>query len=316
MSQARHLLRDIDTMVTARNPAECGRLFQRLASLYHDFSLKADQDQLAVFDDVFVRLLPGCDHDTLLGQTLRWARSGFAPRQTLMRLALHSSLEFSIPVLVHAQVFDEQDLWQIAKQANEAQQLVLATRAHLPALASDYLIAFGSDAVRAVLAANPTAQMSKNGLQLLEDARGSDAGQSVPTPSSLVLQTRLAMVAVGVPDQEVAQTFESMVTGLIRQQNWPELLAVLAITTGLSAGAMVRAMLGPDIQPLLQLARAMDWAWPVVEALLGVRRVLLKAEGEPVFDLAGAQQAYHSLERQQACMIRDFLVRRSRQTGD
>ncbi|MCX7315370.1 MAG: hypothetical protein NTZ22_00630 [Hyphomicrobiales bacterium] len=81
MSQARHLLRDIDTMVTARNPAECGRLFQRLANLYQDFSLKADQDQLAVFDDVFVRLLPGCDHDTLLSQTLSWARSGFAPNR-------------------------------------------------------------------------------------------------------------------------------------------------------------------------------------------------------------------------------------------
>ena len=312
MSQARHLLRDIDTMVTARNPAECGRLFQRLANLYQDFSLKADQDQLAVFDDVFVRLLPGCDHDTLLSQTLSWARSGFAPKQTLMRLALHSSLEFSIPVLVHAQSFDEQDLLLIARQANEAQQLVLATRARLPALACDHLIAFGSDAVRAVLSANPTARMSRTGSKLLEDACGHEAGQSVPSVASLVLQTRLAMVAVVAPDQP----FESTVTDLIRHQNWPELLAVLASKTGLSAGAMVRALLGPDIQPLLQLARAMDWAWPVVETLLGVRMTLLKAEGGAAGDPAGVEQAYHAIERQQACMTHDFLVRRSRQTDD
>ena len=117
-----------DSMVTARKPAECGRLFQRLANLYQDFSLKADQDQLAVFDDVFVRLLPGCDHDTLLSQTLSWARSGFAPKQTLMRLALHSSLEFSIPVLVHAQSFDEQDLLLIARQALSLKHILRSPR--------------------------------------------------------------------------------------------------------------------------------------------------------------------------------------------
>ena len=248
MSQARHLLRDIDTMVTARNPAECGRLFQRLANLYQDFSLKADQDQLAVFDDVFVRLLPGCDHDTLLTQTLCWARSVFAPKQTLIRLALHSSLEFSIPVLVHAQAFDEQDLWQIAKQANEAQQLVLATRAHLPVLASDYLIAFGSAEVRAVVGANPTAQISKTGLQLLEDARSRNTGHADFSYASLILQ----------------------------------------------------------------LARAMDWTWPFVETLLGVR----SNWGGPVVDMAETQLYYHAIDRQQACMVHEFLVRRSRQTGD
>ena len=312
MSQARHLLRDIDTMVTARNPAECGRLFQRLANLYQDFSLKADQDQLAVFDDVFVRLLPGCDHETLLTQTLCWARSVFAPKQTLIRLALHSSLEFFIPVLVHAQAFDEQDLWQIAKQANEAQQLVLATRAHLPVLASDYLIAFGSAEVRAVVGANPTAQISKTGLQLLEDARSRNTGHADFSYASLILQTRFTMVGIAQPDRERDQSVETRIATLINHQNWPELLAVLAIKTDLSAGAIVRSMLGPDIRPLLQLARAMDWTWPFVENLLGVR----SNWGGPVVDMAETQLYYHAIDRQQACMVHEFLVRRSRQTGD
>jgi hypothetical protein len=312
MSQARHLLRDIDTMVTARNPAECGRLFQRLANLYQDFSLKADQDQLAVFDDVFVRLLPGCDHDTLLNQTQSWAKSVYAPKQTLIRLALHSSLEFSIPVLVHSRTFDGEDLLHIARQANEAQQLVLATRAHLPELASDYLMAFASAEVRAVLAANPTAQFSKAGLQLLDDARSNHAGRSVPSLASLVLQTRFAMVAGAQTDNGAEQSLESRIAELIMQQNWSELLAVLALGTDLSGGAMVRAMLGPDIRPLLQLARAMDWAWPVVKSLLDVRT----RWGEPVGDLAEIQQDFHDIEYQQARMCHEFLVRRSRQTGD
>ncbi len=312
MSQARHLLRDIDTMVTARNPAECGRLFQRLANLYQDFSLKADQDQLAVFDDVFVRLLPGCDHDTLLNQTQSWAKSVYAPKQTLIRLALHSSLEFSIPVLVHSRTFDGEDLLQIARQANEAQQLVLATRPHLPELASDYLMAFASAEVRAVLAANPTAQFSKAGLQLLDDARSNHAGRSAPSLASLVLQTRFAMVAGAQTDDGAEQSFESKIAALIVQKNWSELLAVLALRTDLSAGAMVRAMLGPDIRPLLQLARAMDWAWPVVKSLLDVR----SRWGEPVGDLAEIQQDYHAIDCQQARMSHEFLVRRSRQTGD
>ncbi len=312
MSQARHLLRDIDTMVTARNPAECGRLFKRLASLYQDFSLKADQDQLAVFDDVFVRLLPGCDRDTLLDQTLGWSRSAFAPKQTLMRLALSPSLEFSIPVLAHAQVFDDHDLWQIAKQANEAQQLVLATRAHLPALACDHLIAFGSDEVRSVLAANRTAHISKTGLKLLEDVRRTSAGQSVPSHASLVLQTRLAMAAITPPDRISGHSLAGRMTDLIDRQNWGELLAVLAMSADLSAGAMVRALLGPDATTLLQLGRALDWDWPCVEALLQVRMKW----GEPVGDLAETKQVYHAIEPQQASMTHDFLVRRSRQTGD
>jgi hypothetical protein len=60
----------------------------------------------------------------------------------------------------------------------------------------------------------------------------------------------------------------------------------------------------------------MDWAWPVVETLLGVRMTLLKAEVGAAGDPSGVEKAYHAIERQQACMAHDFLVRRSRQTGD
>jgi hypothetical protein len=259
-----------------------------------------------------------------LSLTLFWARSPFAPKRTLMALALHPQQELSIPVLVHARVFDEQDLWQIAKQANQAQQLVLSTRANLPALASDYLIVFGSPEVRAVLAANQTAQFSRSGALLRDSLRQTGVSQSVPSQEVLVLQTRLGMVALRDTDGQAGDqagdtdrfrsdaAFEAAMSDLLLQKNWPDLLAHLALRTGLSAGAVVRALLGPDLRPLLQLLRALDCSWPGVEAVLGARLQL----GAEVPAMADVRSDYLQLDPQQARMAHDFLVRRSRQTQD
>jgi hypothetical protein len=316
MSQARHLMHDIDTMVTARPPAECGRLFQRLANLYEDFARRSDEGQLAVFDDVFLRLLPGCDHETLLSVIRHWARADHAPRRTLIRLALHPAQEFCIPVLVHAKQFDADDLLHIAEQASETQLLFLATRAGLPAIVSDYLLVNGSLQVRDVLVANQSAQFSKNGCVLRDAMRGHKAiSGAAPSMASLVLQAKLGMVALSATLTEHRNSdngIEPLILSLVEQSQWADRLAVLALETDLSAGAMVRALLGPDITSLMQVGRALGWSWSLIETLLQVRTRL----DAPAVSASDVRQAYQAFDRDQARQAHDFLVRRSRQTRD
>lgn len=316
MSQARTLMHDIDKMVTARNPAECGRLFQRLANLYQDFSLRADQDQLSVFDDVFLRLLPGCDRDTLLGVTRHWAHAAFAPRQTLIALALYPAHEFSIPVLVHAKALTDHDLLEIARQASPTQQLVLATRAGLPALVSDYLISAAGPEVRDVLVANQSAHYSKAGAILRDSLTNKPSHpQQAPDMAALVLQTKLGMVALASALNENGDTeaaFEDLIEPLLQHRLWSDVMAMVALKAGLSAAAVLRVFAAPDYGALLQIGRALGWSWRCIALLLGIRMHLAAPQQTP----PPSEQDYQKLDPLQAQLALDFLVRRSRQRDD
>ena len=124
-------------------------------------------DQVALFDDVFSRLVREIESSARAVLSRRLAPLPAAPPNVLRVLAFDDEIEVAGPVLTHAEGLDEAALVANAKTKGQLHLLAISRRRVLNEAVTDVLVQRGDDEVLQTTAENTGAKFSELGFQRL-----------------------------------------------------------------------------------------------------------------------------------------------------
>jgi uncharacterized protein (DUF2336 family) len=157
------LIAELDGAFDSRAPERWARILRQVTQLFLADAHRFSEGQIAVFDDVFVRLMQRADRQALalLGNSLCAASA--IPRQAIRRLAFHDDVVVAGPVLRRSRGVPDKDLVEIAKARGQPYLLEISGRQTVHAPLSDKLVERGETAVLARLVRNSGASFSEAG---------------------------------------------------------------------------------------------------------------------------------------------------------
>jgi uncharacterized protein (DUF2336 family) len=123
------------------------------------------EDQVALFDDVFSRLVREIESSARAVLSRRLAPVPAAPPNILRVLAFDDEIEVAGPVLTHAEGLDEAALVANAKTKGQQHLLAISRRRVLNESVTDVLVQRGNDEVLQTTAGNKGAKFSELGFQ-------------------------------------------------------------------------------------------------------------------------------------------------------
>lgn len=160
---AQSLIVELDSVLSRAPAAWRNTTLRRLTDLFvGDAELYSD-DQVALFDDVIIRLLDKADHRTLAETSKRLADVKNAPAKVVGTLARHSDMTIAGPVLEKSNVLTDADLIEIAEKERRDTVLLslIMARAQLSEAITDVLIRRGNPAIARKIIDNPDARISE-----------------------------------------------------------------------------------------------------------------------------------------------------------
>ena len=170
------LIAELDGAVTGGSPERRVQILRQVTDLFLSDADRLNETQIAVFDDVLVRLIERVEARTLahLSDTLSGIET--APRAAVRRLAFHDDASVAAPVLKKSNRLSEKDLIEIASTRGEQHLLAISGRETLNEALTDVLIRRGGADVSNALAQNLGARFSENGYATLVGNAERDEG--------------------------------------------------------------------------------------------------------------------------------------------
>src|SRR5262249_18834501 len=151
-------------------------------------------DQIALFDDIFARLVVEIELSARALLAIRLAPIAKAPPNIIRMLAFDDAIEVAGPVLTHSQRLDEAALVENAKAKSQQHLLAISHRRSLGEQVTDVLVERGDRHVVLSAAANRGARFSDGGFAALvrrsegDDALAACVGARPELPQPLYLE--------------------------------------------------------------------------------------------------------------------------------
>jgi uncharacterized protein (DUF2336 family) len=166
-TEAAALIADLDGAYDSRWPERWSRILRQVTQLFLADAHRLNEAQIAVFDDVFVRLMERADTQALalLGNDLCGA--GAVPRKAIRRLAFHDDVVVAGPVLRRSKGLPDKDLVEVASLRGQEYLLEISGRQTIDAPLSDKLVERGEAAVLGKLIRNLGTRFSEAGCAAL-----------------------------------------------------------------------------------------------------------------------------------------------------
>jgi uncharacterized protein (DUF2336 family) len=156
---------------TARDgaPERRSRILQGVAQLFLSLSAAGslNSDQIAVFDNVLLRLMDRMDPRKLAELSGALAEVASAPQATVRRLARHESASVATPVLLKSPSLTDADLIDIATHFGQQHLVAISNRPSLNEALTDAILKHAGKEAARVLARNPSAWFSALGFAAL-----------------------------------------------------------------------------------------------------------------------------------------------------
>jgi uncharacterized protein (DUF2336 family) len=181
---------EIESSIAHSSGARRAQMARHLADL---FLVNVDQysdDEVALIDDVFVRLVVTIEETARVLLAIRLGPNSKAPPKILKALACDDAIDVAAPVLIHAVRLDDATLIECARTKSQEHLLSISRRMTLPEAVTDVLVERGDQQVLLSRAQNAGAKFSSNGFAILVDrSHGDDLlAASVGGRSDLPLQ--------------------------------------------------------------------------------------------------------------------------------
>jgi uncharacterized protein (DUF2336 family) len=162
-SETAALIAELEGALDSREPERWARILRQVTKLFLADAHRLNKAQIAVFDDVFLRLMQRADTPALalLGNDLCGVSA--APRQAIRRLALHDDVLVAGPVLRRSRGLLDEDLVEIASARGQEHLLEISARQTVDTSLSDKLVERGETAVLGKLIQNAGARFSEAG---------------------------------------------------------------------------------------------------------------------------------------------------------
>ncbi len=151
-------------------------VLRRVSDLFVAGSSRYSSNQIAVFDDVLLRLADQIEQEARVRLSHTLAPLSNAPPKIVRALAFDQAIEVAAPVLASSPQLTDADLVANAKVMSQRHLLAISQRATLSEAVTDVLVDRGNDGVVQSVAGNHGAQFSLSGFdRLVERAKGDDA---------------------------------------------------------------------------------------------------------------------------------------------
>ena len=170
------LIAELDGAVDSRSPERWAEILQQVTLLFLADADRLDESQIALFDDVFFRLIERVDVRAQAELSNSLSGIGSAPRKAVRQLALHNDLVVAGPLLRKSSSLQEKDLIEIVSVRGHQHLLEISGRQSVSALLSDALVIRGEPAVLDKLVQNLGARFTEAGWAALVEKANRDEG--------------------------------------------------------------------------------------------------------------------------------------------
>ena len=169
------LLAELDSALSAGGSQRHTLILQKLADMFVLGAANYSDDQIAVFDDVFTRLVARIETSARASLSTRLAEIPRAPPAVSRMLASDDDIAVAAPVLTHCARLDSITLTNCARTKGQDHLMAIALRRHVDPTVTDILLDRGNRDVVLGLARNPDARFSDFGFtSLISRAKGDD----------------------------------------------------------------------------------------------------------------------------------------------
>jgi uncharacterized protein (DUF2336 family) len=170
------VLAELDSALPEKPDSWRDAVLRRIVDLFLAGAALYGDEQVALFDEVIVRLIQKMDRLQLAELSNRLAPVANAPVRVLGRLARHSDVAVSGPILDQAEALADADLIEIADKDRVDPNLLvkIAARAHLNTAVTDVLIKRGNKAIQRKIIDNANALVSEEGFARIITALNGD----------------------------------------------------------------------------------------------------------------------------------------------
>ncbi|HZD92570.1 MAG TPA: DUF2336 domain-containing protein [Pseudolabrys sp.] len=227
------LIHDLHGKIGDISPDRRAATLRHLTDLFLVGAEQFSSDDIALIDDIFVRLLESIDDAARALLAIRLGPASKAPPRVLHRLACDDAIDVASPVLMQSDSLDDATLIECAVTKTQDHMLAISQRKTLSESVTDVLVKRGDRDVVLSTARNAGARFSKNSFAILvKRAQGDDAltdcvGRRPDLPQALfekLLETASAMVRATLQAErqhavaEIEDTLDT-VTAQIREES-------------------------------------------------------------------------------------------------
>jgi uncharacterized protein (DUF2336 family) len=169
------LIDELEDAIASGSPEKRERSLWRIIDLFMDGSGRYSDEQVALFDDVILRLSAEIEAKARAKLASRLAPVADAPVKVIRSLAFDDDSAVAAPVLRNSERLDEADLIASANSKSQNHLNAIAQRKSLSAAVTDVLVDRGDAHVVRSVASNAGARFSDAGFgKLVARARGDD----------------------------------------------------------------------------------------------------------------------------------------------
>jgi uncharacterized protein (DUF2336 family) len=175
MGPSQMLIRDLHDRIGEIAPDRQALTLRHLTDLYLVGAAQFSSDDIALVDDMFVRLLETIDEAARALLASRLGPAAKAPPRVLHRLACDDAIEVALPVLTQSQALDDATLIECAVTKTQDHMLAISRRKTLSEPVTDVLVKRGDRDVLLSTVGNAGARFSRNSFAvLIKRAEGDD----------------------------------------------------------------------------------------------------------------------------------------------
>ncbi len=160
-------IQEINSTIAQSSSDRRSTMLRRLTDFFLVNSDRYSDDEIALIDDVFVRLIETIEESSRALLAIRLAPLSKAPPKILHILASDNAIEVSSPVLMQSERLDEPSLIDCAKTKSQEHLLAISLRRTLAEEVTDILVERGDPQVVLSTAKNPGAKFSDKGFAIL-----------------------------------------------------------------------------------------------------------------------------------------------------
>lgn len=174
MPVASNLMSELDTTLRKIPDSRHQVILRRVTDLFLIGAGNYTDEQIVLFDDVFIRLIENMDQAALIELSARLAPAEQGPANILVRLSDCEDIAVSGPALEKSTTLTDEALVEIVAKKSQAHLAAIAGRHQISPLVTDALVERGNLDVSRKLSANMGAKFSETGFVKLINRAKSD----------------------------------------------------------------------------------------------------------------------------------------------
>jgi len=170
------LISEVERAIALTSAGRRGEMLLHITDLFITESDRFSDEEIALFDDVFIRLAADIEGSVRASLAHRLAPMKRAPINIIRELATDDEIVIAAPILMQSERLDEETLVRIARAKSQSHLLAMSERKILSEAVTEVLVERGNRHVVLNTVKNSGAKFSKLGFsRLVARANGDDA---------------------------------------------------------------------------------------------------------------------------------------------